>query len=373
MLDSIHVGRWLEQFHGEDVEFVLYPSKKFRSIHPKIRKLLDSSSETRIRLVGGSWKSPFYGYWDFATRVIPFQWLKLNLRLHTLIIHLRMHGYDYVHCLELQGAGYLLSNALPPKRKFKVIITNWGSDIYYYRNIPRHREQIIHTLKSADYYSAECVRDYELAFNLGFHGESLPCIPNAGGFAWPIRQDSHKSSQRKKIIVKSYGGKFGRGQFAIAALSEILLEFDEYTVFLYSVTADLLHSVKELEFQFQGRVSFSIHSDPVDQDVLMNRFLESRIYIGCSVSDGISTSFLQSLVCGTYPIQTNTSCASEWLAKGAIASIIDLNLQELIHSIRAAIEDDNLVDQAQIANETVARDYLRFEVVKKNALKFYSL
>jgi hypothetical protein len=282
-----------------------------------------------------------------------------------------MHEYNFVHCLELQGAGYLLSSALPRKRQFKVIITNWGSDIYFYKEIPHHREQIIRTLKSADYYSAECVRDYELAFNLGFQGESLPCIPNAGGFAWPIQQDSHKASIRKKIIVKSYGGKFGRGEFAISALREILDKYDDYTVFLYSVTTDLLQLVEELAVQFQGRVSYSLHSDPVSQEILMNKFLESRIYIGCSISDGISTSFLQSLVSGVYPIQTNTSCASEWLMRGAIGSIINLNLQELISSITTAIEDDNLVNEAQIANEAVAREHLQFEVVKKDALKFY--
>jgi hypothetical protein len=57
--------------------------------------------------------------------------------------------------------------------------------------------------------------------------------------------------------------------------------------------------------------------------------------------------------------------------RGAIGSIINLNLQELISSITTAIEDDNLVNEAQIANEAVAREHLQFEVVKKDALKFY--
>jgi hypothetical protein len=295
----------------------------------------------------------------------------LNLRLHALKIHLLLHKYDYVHCLELQGAGYLVSHALPRERKFKVIVTNWGSDIYYFKDIPEHREKIIRTLISADYYSAECLRDYELANNLGFHGVTLPCIPNAGGFVLPFQQDSQITSLRKQIIVKSYGGRFGRGQVAITALKEILAEFDDYTVFFYSVTTDLLSYVEELALRFQGKVSFSLHSEPVNQEVLMKKFLESRIYIGCSISDGISTSFLQSLVSGAYPIQTNSSCAAEWLKKGAIGSVINLDLQELLYSIKMAIKNDQLVDQAQIANEVIAREHLNFEVVKQEALKFY--
>ena len=49
------------------------------------------------------------------------------------------------------------------------------------------------------------------------------------------------------------------------------------------------------------------------QEMLQN-FSEARIYIGISLSDGISTSLLEALAIGSYPIQTNTSCVDEWIA-----------------------------------------------------------
>jgi hypothetical protein len=54
---------------------------------------------------------------------------------------------------------------------------------------------------------------------------------------------------------------------------------------------------------------------------MYENFANSRIYIGASRSDGISTSFLEALVLGAYPIQTNTSCGNEWVEKGFHAQL----------------------------------------------------
>ena len=40
MLDSIHTANWIERFVDSDVIIEIYPSRKFRSLHPKTSKLL---------------------------------------------------------------------------------------------------------------------------------------------------------------------------------------------------------------------------------------------------------------------------------------------------------------------------------------------
>jgi hypothetical protein len=105
----------------------------------------------------------------------------------------------------------------------------------------------------------------------------------------------------------------------------------------------------------------------------LEEFANSRIYVGCSVSDGISTSFLQSLVSGAYPIQTNTSCAGEWIEKGAIATLIDLDTNQIYFAIKKALDDDELVNKAQSQNELVAQTVLDYKIIRQQALQFYGL
>ena len=105
---------------------------------------------------------------------------------------------------------------------------------------------------------------------------------------------------------------------------------------------------------------------------MISEFGKSRIYIGCSESDGISTSFLESLLTGCYPIQSDTSCANEWVDRGAVASIVPLDAAVLLSEIERAIVSDDLVDQAAVMNSKVSNDYLGFKIIQEQALKFYA-
>ena len=104
---------------------------------------------------------------------------------------------------------------------------------------------------------------------------------------------------------------------------------------------------------------------------MLIEFSKSRIHIGCSKSDGISTAFLESLICGAYPVQTNTSCADEWVDRGALAAIVNLDSNEILNHVLNALKDDQLVDKAAEINYIVAKKYLDYEVVQKQALEFY--
>jgi glycosyltransferase involved in cell wall biosynthesis len=102
------------------------------------------------------------------------------------------------------------------------------------------------------------------------------------------------------------------------------------------------------------------------------RFLsESSIFLGASKSDGISTTFLEALVSGCYAIQTNTSCANEWLDRGFIASIVETNSESIYNEIKRVIDNELLRIQAYDTNIGLAREQLDYNTIAQIALSFY--
>jgi len=371
MFDSIHAGRWLSQFIDQDIDFTLFPSKKFKKIHPKLASLLKSNMGAKYSISHPVRITKILGYLDFLFFLQFSKMFRRNFRAHYLRKILAGKKYDYVHALEIQGAGYLCDEAIT-KKDFQFILTNWGSDIFYFQHLPEHLPRIQSALAKADLYSAECQRDYKLAKNLGFKGHQLPCIPNGGGLVVGENLSfGIPTSLRNNIVIKTYGGTFGRGGLAIGAVARILKENSHLTAYFYSVTEDLLGQTLELKAKYKNRVNFSTLKNPISHKELEEIFLNSRIYIGCSISDGISTSFLEAIAKGVYPIQTNTSCAGEWVDKGAIASLINLNNEQLEEALNFAISDSNAVDLAGKKNIEVAKELLSTSKIALIAQEFY--
>lgn len=373
MLDSVHTFRWLSQFKEAHIDFVIFPSKKYRAIHDETLKLLRSSDTAKFQLATFQKRRWLHGYLDFFFLILCSRMLKIDIRLWQLHRVFRRTSFDYIHALEIQGAGYLV-DSLKRKYHFKTpfILTNWGSDIYHYENSVQHREKIISALNSATFYSAECNRDYLLAQKLGFNGIELPCIPNAGGFTIDNFSTLTRASLRTNIVAKAYGGDFGRGDITIQSIRKVFRQVSSYTAFLYSVTDDLIDEVELLVREFPGRVHYSSRRRPLSYSQMKELFSRSRVYMGASRSDGISTSFLEALNYGCYPIQTDTSCAEEWTAKGVIAAIIPQEVASMTRELLKALTDDNLVDSAQSRNFSIASKHLNFEHVRKIAQTFYA-
>jgi hypothetical protein len=374
MFDSIHLVRWLKQFKNEPVDFILFPSKKFRSINPELSKLIKSKNLANYYLTYPYKLHFFIGYIDFVLIKIG-NILGINLRKNGLKKILTTNDFDLIHALEIQGAGYLYSE-LPLNiiGDNKLILTNWGSDIYFFAKDKGHNEKISKVVAMAAYYSAECERDYELLKNYNFIGRKLPCIPNGGGFSLE-ELNSYKTSASKRnlILCKAYGGMFGMAQLAMPAIDKALNKFENLNAFFYSVTPDTENLVKLLINKYGSRVKYSTVSGPLSRKELLYMFSQARVYIGCSKSDAISTSFLESLVYGAYPIQTNTSCADEWINKGAIATLVGLEVAEIIKALELVLIDDELVNYAQIKNSEIAKKYLDESFIKVAAKQFYLL
>jgi len=372
MLDSIHVARWLSQFKDSSIDFLIFPSKKFRKIHPELVVL---SNYNNCRIFGLSRTERISGYLDFLKYVLPAKVGFENRRLRALNKILLHRNFDFIHALELQGAGYLVDSLdIELLRNPSLIVTNWGSDIYFFKKFPDHERRIKSLLAKADYYSAECERDYKLARNLNFSGVDLPCIPNAGGFDLAnSSQELSLPSQRKQILIKGYGGMFGRADLPISILELVAEEFPSYLFHFYSVTEDVQLLLDQLPEKLLSRIRITTVKQRIPHSEMLCEFQKSRIYIGCSESDGVSTSFLEALTTGTYPIQTGTSCANEWVVKGVRASVIDLDENALLQVVRESLSEDAMVDDAAKTNFEIAFNFLSRIEIARLASRYYKI
>ena len=373
MADSVHLARWLKQFIDEDISFYIFPSKKYRSKNRELKKLLKSPRSAKYAFITPLNIGFVTGYIDFIKFELLARIFHRLKRSNNLIGIIKDSNFTYVHALEFQGAGYLLNQV--PKfllDKSKTILTNWGSDIFYFRKLPYHATQIRNSLALADCYSAECERDYSLAREFGFIGRTLPCIPNAGGLDLEkYTANASPPSQRNQLIIKGTGGVFGRADIPISLLSQVEEEFPNINFFVYSLTKDTFQLIKTLPLRVKKKLRVSHMGKKISHSQMIAEFLKSRAYVGCSESDGISTSYLEAIATGAYPIQTSTSCASEWVVRGAASSIIPLDSKVAHESIREALRSNSLVDSARETNLRVAQKYLEYNSVKEKALEFY--
>jgi hypothetical protein len=292
----------------------------------------------------------------------------LDISLKNII---KENSYSHIHALEIQHAGYLIlgvQSAISPSSK--IICTNWGSDIYYFHKFEKDLIKIKEVLTLADSYSAECLRDYELAKDLGFKGEQLPLIPNS----FKLDENFHFKgdiASRTQIIAKCYGEVFGLGEILIQVMNRFLVSNENATILLYSVTDDLLTDARALEQKFPSRVKVSTIRSPMTEDQIAVEFQRSRIYIGASKSDGISTSFLEAMNYGAFPIQTNTSCAEDWLALGCIGIVIQPDREALLNALTHSYEDIEIIYRAALKNSEVLNRFTGNEQLKRLSQSFY--
>ncbi len=371
MVDSIHSARWIEQFRDQPVDFVLFPSTPNRQVHPRLKALLkqDAADGATARIV------PFGG-----TLSIPLWGMDLILDDHVrgwlLRREIRRFQPDYVHALELNNGGYVASRAyagvessMPP-----LIATNWGSDIYWFQRVPKHAKRIGDLMRRATYYSAECNRDIDLAITHGFTGDAFDVFPNAGGFSPAQLSAQHtEPSAREVVVVKGYEGWVGRASIALRAVELARDAVAGRPIVVYSANL----KTQRLASALAKRTGLDVTVHPkraLSHQQMMDLFASARTYVGISLSDGISTSLLEAMVAGAYPIQTDTSCAGEWIVNGLTGSIVDAaDVEGIAAQLRRALTDDALVDGAAAANHGVAVSRLDDDSIRRKSFRFYGL
>jgi len=366
MADSVHVGRWISQFVDQPIDFILFPASPHRRVHSLLKRCIEDETTTMTLQI-----QPALMTWlAFPLSVLDLVVSNAS-RAFLLRRVIKKTKFDLIHVLELQHAGYLLLDTQLSPNLPKVFITNWGSDIYWFRQFPKHRERIIELLGIANIYSAECDRDIKIVRELGYTGQVKPVVPNSGGIdVQHLPPNFRPPSQRKKIIVKGYTGFMGRALVAIDALENVVDCLEGFEVMIYS--ASLRARLRAIRFKMRHGVSVRIVRKRTSHVDMLKLFSESRVYIGMSLSDGISTSLLESMATGCYPVQTNSGCACEWVTESS-GSLVRLdNIQEIREQLREALTNNVLVDEAAKINLATIRSRASTAVVSPKTGAFYT-
>ena len=142
MVDSIHLARWLSQFVGTNNQIRIFPSSHFRFAHNKMYEFEGND----IRLLGLRTFKNLLGYFDsFVTLRFFGDEVGQRLRMLYLKFYVMYYRPNIIHAIEIQHAGYLAASL--KRGSEKRILTNWGSDIYFFQHIYGHEGRIRESLE----------------------------------------------------------------------------------------------------------------------------------------------------------------------------------------------------------------------------------
>ena len=369
MVDSVHTGRWISQFDGESIDFMLFPSTPHRRVHSLIKQRLKGSLAAQVRISQWmNWAALPLGIAD----LVFANFFRAKLLAHEI----NKFQPDLIHIMETQHAGYLTDRALNKvKSKPRVILSIWGSDLFWFQKFVKHQTRIKSTLNKVDLLVMECHRDRELALMLGFKGEFYDSMPATGGMntallAQKARQAPAK--ERKWIAVKGYSGFVGQGKDAIEVISEIESQIADFSVMVYSAGLGTQWFARELKKKMGDRLVIARKHKLSNNDI-QEMFLKSRASLGLSLSDGLPATVKEAMCMGAFPVQTSTSCAGEWFTNGETGILVDPNqITNTAAALMKVLRDDDLVETALCDNLIKSEQLFSENVLKEKAKKLYS-
>lgn len=348
MLDSVHLGRFLQSVNSSELSIRLFPSTPHRRVHKLVRGVLDTQNGNSAT-ISFFWKRFSVAFW-FLDRIL----FNLSLtRATALRREIKSFNPDIIHALETQSGGYLLPRALSGIRgddRPKVLLTLFGSDLYWYSRKPMHAKRLSMTLAEVDFLATECVRDHLLARSFGYAGQFLaPCPVAPYNISFP--ELVPKPADRRKILLKGYDNKWGRASVALEAISRCLDAVSDMEITIISAEGKVPRLAKKLLISRGAKVV--IHKkNKLSREEVLDELLDSKLYVGVSSSDGLPSTLIEALAAGAFPIQSDTSCASDYLLNGEnYIAIRDFNSShEVERAIRHALSNPEMLAKSQETN-----------------------
>lgn len=394
MGNSVHTVRWLRMLADTGWDIRLFPANFLTGIHPelevirnikiysnkvfghfikkykKTKKERQSNLENLEKILRS--EDPSNINWrDIARKVLP------DNRVRGLVNIIKRFKPDLLHSMHIQEGGYL---AIQAKRILKDefprwLVTNWGSELNLFSKISTQESKIKEVLENCDYLSGECSNDIRIARALGFKGEFIrPIVPNSGGLDFDYINKIKKpgpTSERKLIMLKGYQNWAGRSLVGMRALERCSDVLQGYKIAIYCIDSMEVAVSAELFTKNTGVPVEIIPMETPHEEILCYHG-RSRISIGLSITDAISTSLLEAMVMGSFPIQSNTSCGSEWLEDGRSGIFVNPeDPEDTERAVRRAVADDELVNSAAELNYNNLLEKLNYKKVQDIVVNNY--
>jgi len=145
-------------------------------------------------------------------------------------------------------------------------------------------------------------------------------------------------------------------------------ELQGYQIVVYSANRSVLKLAARVSKQ-TGLEITAFGKGALSNKQVLALFAKSKIYVGLSESDGISTSMLEAMAMGAVPVQTSTACCDELFGDSGVA-VHQISVPAVTDAIRQGLKLAENPANAEKNLKTIT-DRASSEIVKKIALTFY--
>lgn len=369
-MPSLHVMRWVENIDQSQHELFWFDVMGRGVLHtpliPKTKQFVNWKTR-KIKYIKGEF---------FLSKRLPEIYNKIKPVLEVteeeqFLQLLATIQPDVVHSFEMQNCSYPLLKPMQKYSNLKWIYSCWGSDVYHYAKLPKHRKKIRAVLQRVNYLITDCKRDETLATELGFRGTYLGTIFGGGGFkqdkADALRQPL---ANRRIVLVKGYEHEFGRALSVVKALQALPAVMSHYDVRVFA-THEIVQNyieTQKLPITIYGRHNLS-------QEDVLALMGKTLISIGNSISDGMPNTLLESIIMGAFPIQSNPGGATEDVIVHEENGLLIQNpeaITEIKTLILNAIRNREMLERAYKMNTEEKAAVLEYTFVKQKITHAYT-
>lgn len=279
---------------------------------------------------------------------------------------------DIVHSFALYVSCTPIISVMERYADQKWIYSSWGSDLFYFQNIPEYLKDIKRVLPRVNCLFTDCKRDYNIAKQYGFKGCFLGVYPGGGGFDLKKMQ-SYKEpiEDRKTILIKGFQGRSGRAIPVFKAVEKLKNQLKNFQIVVFGTDPEAFEYLNSSSLN--GWTNFKAIGK-VSHDEVLQLMGKALIYIGNSNSDGMPNTLLEAITQGAFPIQSNPGGGSAevvaHLENGLLIEKIN-NVEEIKAHILTALNARGLLDKAFKINQNQVTPQLERAFIKSIVLKAY--
>lgn len=368
-MPSVHVIRWIENLKDTSHElywFDVLGKGRLETID-KVHQITCWKQRKIPYIKGEHWlRKKFPSIYE---KVQPFLEVTANEHLEKILQTIKP---DLVHSFEMQSCSYPILITMNKYSKIKWLYSCWGSDLFYFKNFKNHNLKIKNVLNRVNYLHTDCLRDFNLAVQLGFKGKHIGVIPGGSGFKLAELEKYKKTiNDRKIILIKGYEHHFGRGLNVIKALNELKDELLNYEIVVFGAHEVLINYIKQYNLPFKV-----FDRNGLTHNELLDLMGKTKIFIGNSISDGMPNTLLEAIVMNAFPIQSNPGGATAEIIENKVNGLL-INNPEDIHEIKSlikkAIKFDKVAvfEKAAEINTDIANKRLDFKINKQKIIDLY--
>lgn len=363
--DSPHFARWIENvLESTEYELTIFCSSPARRINPYLQRLI-SENESRLCISKHSPKNPFFAY---LIDKIPL----VNQRSKALKSEIN-NRHDIIHYFEMQHSGYLLLPLISELSREKVVYSNYGSDIFWFKKYKGHRKKMEKVLSVTDVVFYECERDLDFMRNRCPQTTKYVWTINSGGLRdIPKYSDSNG---RDIILIKGYSNKWGQGLRSLLLIirARKIVKESRLRVVVYSADLHIPFIAKLLSALYRVKIETHIKG-ALSHDEVLGIMRNSLVHLAMSKSDGIPASTLEAMASGAIPLQSSSACMGSIIKNGLNGFIIgnnELNLSQILNIV--ILKPDFSSKARRISEESINMFYKSNKIGEDSASHYKNL